>query len=487
MRRDRHFFIRNSAWVYGAYLIDLCLKLIVIRVMLQRLGPELVGVWGILKTIITFPLFIQEALLITILIRASNKDEPHLSEALVCSAGLGTLAALLISGFASALIRFFNIPGQFHQLLISAFYLTAMIFFATCISEMFLYTLRGVGRFDLAAQLPILTSLLNSVVAIVLIQRGFGLLSLLVLDLVAVITIIPVSSFVCRRAFGSRPLFDSFRAGNLVSLLREAGVQLMLRASAKLLWELDALLIPRFFGIGSMTVYWIARRLPYMWKDLMWLGAQPSIPEVEDNKTSISYLKSIHWLQVILVVPGAIFLFVYSKQILTIWTGYSLVQSTIFMQILTIAVAVDFLPATIFYAFLARGKSAEVARFPLWAAVVKIAFAILFCVLGSTEGLLISTAIGAASFSLPLCYQGSKELGYSFLNLFKPVIPAIVTSLLAALLIFQFWTATSIAQLLLLVSGYALMFSAVLLLMLRIFQPDVYHAMKILVKQPTRL
>lgn len=400
---QRPSFLRNSLTSYLPYGVDFALKIVVIRMILLRLGPEMLGAWGILKAAVVFPMFLQSGLSVAIFLQTAREParSTRLSEALGLSLVFSLCVGVVLVLFAPQLAAFFRVPAVHIPMVVSAFRLSALTFLVLSAEGVFEETLQAHGRFDIANLLGTLFSLVNSAGIIALLLGGYRLLSLVAFDLFTNGLFLAAAFFACAKVTGHLPSLLSIRKAGIASLLNETSTQLVYAALVKLLWELDAFIIPRVFGIQQMASYWIGQRLAYAWKGFLWAGIWPAVPEaVEDSPETEARLAQIHWVQVALAVPIAGALIYFAVEIILLWTTRNDASSAFVLRMLTLAVLLDFFPATYMSAFFARGKVALLARFLLAGVLIKLLVALAAWISQDFRVLIYSTVAGAAVFAL---------------------------------------------------------------------------------------
>jgi O-antigen/teichoic acid export membrane protein/SAM-dependent methyltransferase len=433
--QTKRSFLSNSFSGYIGYLVDFSSKLIVYRIILDSLGVSLLGVWAILKLITLFPLFLQQGLFFAVFIKTSREKDPmkFAGEAFSLSAAIGAGVMLLFLVFAPQIASFFNIPPEHRQLATTGLRLSAVAYLLSSISQIFLHLLLGLSRFDLSNAVQIPLTLAASLAAIFVVHRGNGILALILVDVSFAFALAITSWVVCTKMIGRNPLVFSFDASKIFSLFKEASSQLLLNASGRLLWETDGFLISKVFGITSMAPYWIARRIPYTWADLLWAGSWPAVPEAAgDDYQSGARLKKIHWVHVSLMIPVGFFLWFQAENILSIWLGQEDSFAAAWMQILILAIGIDLFPATLVSLLFARNQTKTAAKILALAAVIKVVLSLFFVSTG-VETLLWTTVLGSLVFCLTILVVAASRMNQTAMSLLMVAVPSLVASGISAI------------------------------------------------------
>jgi O-antigen/teichoic acid export membrane protein len=477
MQKKATLFLLHSVSLSIPYVADLILKFLVIRIIATRLGSELLGTWGIFQTVILFPIFIQQSLSFSVFLQASRKGTQRSSLPAFALSGIVSVAlGLLIVLLSPLLISLFRIPAGLQEMALYGFQLTAVVLVLASISQVFLSLLQASARFQAAGVMILSSSLLNSALDIYLLREGYGILTLLVVDVFTNFLFCIAGFLLCFAM-----IFRNSEVGSsketTKELLNETKKQLLIRSAATVLWELDPLIISRFFGVSSMASYWIARRIPYILKNLIWTGTTPTVPSVTDESSAETNLQKIFWLQVFLILPVAVFLWLSSQDIIDVWVGAEYRHASTWMRILVVAITFDVLPATFFYFFLAKGKSSLTIHTPAYAAAVKLSLSIAACLTKSVELLMYATALGAIVFFIAMFRAVLKQTRMLISTLIQPFVASAFSCSVAGVG-FHFMPPP---ETLIEIAGYALLFGAIAygtnLLFLRQFYPEIYSSL----------
>jgi O-antigen/teichoic acid export membrane protein len=478
MQKKATSFLLHSVSLSVPYVADLILKFVVIRMVASRLGAELLGTLGIFQAVILFPIFLQQSLSFALFLQVSRNRGQHNTTfaAFIVSILLSVVLGVLIVLFSPLLISLFRIPPGFHEMALKGFWLTAIILLLTSISQVFLSQLQAHGKFPAVGTIILAGSLLNSLLDVFLLRAGYGILALLAVDVLTNFLFCVAGFYLCSPLLFKQSSLAISKTAT-AQLLNETKRQLIIRSAATILWELDPLIVSRFFGVTSMASYWIARKIPYILKNLIWTGATPAVPSVaDDSSIAESNLKNIFWLQVFLILPVAAFLWLYSENIIGVWIGPAYPNASMWMRILLFAVTMDVLPATFFYFFMAKEKNAITLRLPAYAATVKFILTAVACLINNVELLLFATAGGALVFLTTMFRAIIRETTMSVSALIQPFLTS-AFSCSIAFVVFRFMPApVTLVQ----IGTYALLFGGLAyginLILLRRFYPALYLA-----------
>jgi O-antigen/teichoic acid export membrane protein len=479
MYRKTSSFLIHSVSLSVPYVADLILKFVVIRMIVSRLGAELLGTLGIFQAVVLFPIFLQQSLSFALFLQVSrNRNQNNTTfAAFILSVLLSVVLGVLIVLFSPLLISLFRIPPSFHEMALKGFWLTAMILLLTSISQVFLSQLQAHGKFPAVGTIILAGSLLNSLLDVFLLRAGYGILALLAVDVLTNFLFCVAGFYLCSPLLFKKSTLAISKSAT-VQLLHETKRQLIIRSAATILWELDPLIVSRFFGVTSMASYWIARKIPYILKNLIWTGATPAIPSAtDDSSLEESNLKHVFWLQVFLILPVSVFLWIYSRNIIEVWIGPAYQNAATWMRILLFAITMDVLPVTFFYFFLAKEKNAITLRLPAYAATVKFILSAVACLINNVELLMFATAGGALVFLMTMFRAILRETTMSVSALIQPFLTS-AFSCSIAFVTFHFIPApVNLVQ----IGTYALLFGGVAyginLIVLRQFYPALYLAL----------
>lgn len=428
--------VKNSLSAYLPYVFDFFLRLIVIRYILITGGSEILGIWGVFKAVLIFPEFVYQGIGTAIFLRTSRRIG-GLVESLAVSVLFATIVGLVIAVLATSLVDFFKIPTSYRQMSILAFRLIAVTFIISSISSVFIRTLHGMGRFDLASLVVISISLLNSILSILFLKYGYSILALITLDLIlsVLVTLLAAYTLWRIRRPGPAGFNHALTKSKILGLAKEATDQIRIAMQAKVMWEIDALVIPRFFGLTLMASYVPAQRLALFWKGLMWSGIWPAVPVTANDPAKASQtLFKIYWLQMLLTLPVAFLLFSLSGEIISVWLGPATRHdSAAFLRILVIATAIDFASAAFVSYWFAKGEFRPVLRSQAIAIGSKFIIVLAGIFRSDLLIFLAGSIAGSVTFTGLIFWKSLKEFSIPTRSWVKPLVPGAVGSMVAIL------------------------------------------------------
>jgi O-antigen/teichoic acid export membrane protein len=479
MSKKGTFFLLHSVSLYVPYLADLVLKFFVIRLIAARLGSEILGTWGIFQSVVLFPAFIQQSFSFAVFLQASRKRTQTniFYDGFFISPLLSIFFGIFMSLFSAKIASVFRIPAPYMEMAIHGFRLTAAVLILGSVSEVFLFLLQARRRFQLAGTLLLASSLINSSLDITFLRAGYGILTLLAID-IATNLLLCIGGGIASHSPRAEKFTFRMRPNAIRDLMKDVKTQLIVRTAASVNWDLDSLIIPRFFGIQTMASYWIARRIPYILKNMIWTGTTPTVPSVDDDASVYEpKLQGIFWLQLFLFLPAAVFLWVFSKDIIQVWIGANYANAADWMRILLFAITMDVLPATFFYFFLAKEKDLYTTRIPVYAAIVKLSVSVVACWTKNIELLLFATAAGSLLFIFAMFRAVLKETQLSFRSLIQPLLGAGLSCAIASFICLNLPTPLSILQILIFVFAFGGIAYGLSLIIFWRFYPEVFSVL----------
>ena len=476
MRPRSISFIRNSLSAYAPFLIDLFLKLAIVRMILHQDGFTTVGMWGLLKSVLALPLFLQEGVCFAIFLdSATDRSRSRLGDVIGFSTFTGLVVGALLLVLAPLFPDFFQVPPNRQTEMQLAFQVAAGLFAVSAPAQAVLYSMRGRGRFDAAAILLIVNSVLNFLLVAYFLFRGDGIIGLTLADLISTSLLLASAVYFHRRLFGTAAALIEWNFSRMWMLAKRTAVQLFYSGTARAFWELDALLIPRFFGIQTMASYWIGRRIPYVYGDFLWAGIWPAVPATQSEEDQTRTIEQIHWIQGAILIPWTIFLFVVAPEVLLLWTGLSDPIAVISMRILLLAVAFDFLPATAISYFFGRSKVLLVAFALFIALVLKAAIALYAAFTNQYQLVLYSTALSALVFASVVLIL-FKSTSISIMRMLRPVAAYSIASAFSMTLLSLVREGDGLLSLAVRATAFALLTYASAFFLLRVFYPAGFSA-----------
>jgi O-antigen/teichoic acid export membrane protein len=256
-----------------------------------------------------------------------------------------SLLVLMVGYFVFPfLFAVLRISPNHYELAYTIFILSLLGFGAASMITVVASVLSGIQRTDVL-NIVMTGMLLAKFIAIwFALHQGFGLVGLTVADFLVMVATIGPLLIVTKKYYSGLSLrflhYDSAMMGKLLKF----GSQLQVSRIAELVQsQFDKLLLTRFIGLSAVSLYDFGSRPLGRLRALPLTAITSLVPAVSaldalENTQRIqsAVLRSTRYM-IVLSFPMFAFVLAFSGEILLVWLGNGLAQSTLTMQILSIA------------------------------------------------------------------------------------------------------------------------------------------------------
>jgi len=280
----------------------------------------------------------------------------------------------------------------------------------------------------------------------VLLYRGYGLVGVMVADLVVTTVAIGPLVMITRKFYSPlalRPLqYDS----GIMKKLLKFGSQLQVSRVAELVQsQFDKLLLTRFIGLSAVSLYDFASRPLGRLRALPLTAITSLVPAVSaldavenTQRIQAAVVRATRYM-VVFAFPMFAFLMCFSDEILMVWLGDSLPQSALTMRVLSVAYLINVVLGPLALVSQGMGQPQYQMRSTIVQVVLNVVLSTLFIILfgfyGAVAGTTIAMSTGGLLF---LLWYGkslwNKPVAKVASLAYRPlasVVPSIVGALLA--------------------------------------------------------
>ncbi|HEX4310729.1 MAG TPA: oligosaccharide flippase family protein [Acidobacteriaceae bacterium] len=327
---------KNTLFGVGGNLVHVLARVIVVPVMIRHLGLDGYGIWAVLMSIAAYITLggagVKSAFQKYVAEATGTGDFDRASRLL----STGTAAVLLLSLLVLVPLAIFShwlaiavgVPNAFLNPASRSIQWLALTAIVVNVSQTYQSILMGAHRIDLREKLNVVLDLLNTVAVVVLLYRGFGLLSMAV-----VFCLYELASGVLWYIFARRVLPDvrvapAFVSRSVVKELIRFGGSYQLVSMLELLYAaILPVAILKFFGANDAGVFALAARLvgfatlvqgPYLQAILS--GGSLVYASGSGDQINAFIVKSFKAMAVLSILPLAFIAF-YGTRIAFVWTG----------------------------------------------------------------------------------------------------------------------------------------------------------------------
>ncbi|MGB5722100.1 MAG: MOP flippase family protein [Woeseiaceae bacterium] len=245
----------DVAWTVSATLLSGVMHLLLLAFLARMLSAQELGLIALTNVIITFALMFSDCGITNYIIHAQNNTPLQQSTLYWFNVCLGCAAALVVALAAPAFGRFYAAPD-----LVVLLYVAAIIFpiftagaqFQAQLSKRLL--LRTVARIEIAGRASAFVSV------VVFAVLGMGAMSFVLGQLTGA-AVRSAALFLACRSWWKPTLNFDIRV--IKNALRFAGFNTAGQLVNRLAADIDVLLIGRFFDVGSLGIYSLAKELAF--------------------------------------------------------------------------------------------------------------------------------------------------------------------------------------------------------------------------------
>ena len=379
-------------------LINFTITAISYPIYLHYLGYEKYGIWVILSVVLTFAQFGNLGIgpaLTKFVAEDYKKDNTRSVNEFVSTA----IFTLIVSGgcvlfvillFRTQIISLFKLDGENFSLALWLFpyvgLLSLYLFFVRAIVA----TLTGLGRMDLSNYTQTAGRIIGIVTAFSLLKSGFGVVSLLVAYFISEFFSHIICIGLIKRITSIRFLqFTMFDLRTMKKLVKFGGELLGANALLMLLTPFNKVMISRYVGIESVTVYEIAYNSTMYIRSIAAAGLQALMPEISRLSTqansNIMRIRHIYSQSVKLIsllgIPLFAVVFVFATPLLKLWLqdGFNPILPMTF-KIMLIGAFISLLSIPAHFTIMGLGYSGKIFLSHAIISTLNVIFVIIFII-----------------------------------------------------------------------------------------------------------
>jgi len=380
--------------------------------------------------------------------------------------GTSLIAALIIyfsSGFLVGSV--FKIDPQLNETALGVFRLGALLVFFRFIANFFNILAHGYQRFDLF-NVGKIVGLLGSSLGVVI--------GLMINNSMIVVVWIYIFSALAEglttlsllwRAEGRIPLALKFSPKAFKPIISFGGWKLIMALASQTTNQLDKLIISFYLPTQYVTYYSVPQSLSRRLSSTLSVVSEPLFPFASfiNSSQPLKVLQKLYQKTIrsanLVMIPVALFIAVFSREILTIWLGQEFAQNAhLVLTILSLGYMIIGLTTIPVKVTEAKGRPKVTALFSLISGVIRIGLAVFltsrFALLGLAGSLLIYAIPVVALFlwyiNRSVIRLSSKDFqGQIFRSYFKPALISLLI-----IIPFSFFMPTSLISLILVFAAY---------------------------------
>lgn len=256
--------VSNALFNAVSGMLPLVLSFIFWPYIVDRMGVSPYGIFALVGTVIGYfallDLGLGNAVVKYVAEYAGQKDDRQMKETIGVSLSVfvtaGLVGSLLIIALTGKLVTdWLKIPPELTAAASHAFYVAALGFLFTMLLTLFTSVINGLNRYDISSITMAVMGVASTIGSVVLLSLGFGLVSVVWLNVAATMLAVLFYFVVIRRLLPDIPL--RFRADRtaLRRILHFGLYTMLSRITDVILSQLSLLIIGTLLGVSYVTFY----------------------------------------------------------------------------------------------------------------------------------------------------------------------------------------------------------------------------------------
>lgn len=404
--------IKNILMTWAAYAATLGIGFLMSPFLVRHLGDSVYGVWVLVGSLVGYlgllDFGITPSIVKYIAEYRALGDQRAINRLVTTSLAIYTAIGALALALSAVLALLFNhifatpLPSAIVAVVVLVTGLNLAITFPAAV---FVGVVRGYQRYDLESKITTLTIIVRSLLLVIFIWNGYGILALVFVSFAFDMLRL---AYLVRKAYNLNPAIairrEFFDAAERRKLFGYSAYAFLMVVGKKLIFYTDAIVIAIFMPVAAVTLYSIASRLvTYLLQVSETLGVlTPTASDMgaRDDQTAIKEMLVISTKYLLLLaLPVACVFFVLGDIFISLWMGNAYASSAPLLMILTVAVLAHLLEMPAHTVLLGVGKHKVVALFTLAQAVANIVLSLLLVRPYGLLGVALGTTIPIVCFT----------------------------------------------------------------------------------------
>jgi O-antigen/teichoic acid export membrane protein len=405
--------IKNVLMNWTAFAATVLAGFLMSPFLVRHLGDSIYGVWILIGSLVGYlgllDFGITPSILKYIAEYRARGDQAAInrvvSGAFAVFSLLGLLSLLASLAIAFSFNDIFNTPlGD--NTAAAVVILAGINLAVTFPALVFIGVLRGYQRYDIDASITALTIIARSLLVVVLIRRGYGIMALALstfaFDMLRL-------AYLIRSAYRLNPSIRISRAyverAEMRRLFGYSAYVFVMIVGKQMIFYTDSIIIGLFLTTSSVTAYFVASRLVIYLQMLVSemvgvLTPTTSDLDARDDHKGIKELLVLSTKYMLMIaLPASAIFFVMGGDFIALWMGPSFAGSARILPILTVATLAHLIEMPADTVLLGLGKHRVVAGFLFLQAVANLILSVALVEAFGMEGVAFATAIPMICFT----------------------------------------------------------------------------------------
>ncbi len=405
--------IKNILMNWAAFVATIGMGFVMSPFLVRYLGDEVYGVWVLVGSLVGYlgllDFGITPSTVKYVAEYRAYGDQQAINRLITTSLTIYSiigLVALAVSALLAGLFNhIFHTPLSFNTAA-AVVLITGLNLAITFPATVFVGLLRGYQRYDLDASVTTLNIIIRSLLIVVLILQGYGILALAVVtfafDMLRLGYLIRSAYKVNGEIQIKRAYFDR---RELRKLFGYSIFAFLMIVGKRLIFYTDAIVIGIFMSPAAITLYAIANRLvTYLLQVSETMGVlTPTASDMgaRNDQSAIKEMLILSTKYMLLVaLPVSAVFFILGDIFIGLWMGQEYTGSALLLSILTIAVLAHLFEMPAHTVLLGLGKHKIVALFTLAQAIANLVLSLALVKPYGLRGVALGTTIPTVAFTL---------------------------------------------------------------------------------------
>ena len=458
--------VRNTLFNAAGRFWGLAVAFFLTPYIIHTIGVERYGVWALVGVITSYFGLLDFGVgtsIVKFVSEYDSKEEPlalncviHMS--FVFYFGFGILVAGLGTVLMNFLLSWFSVPGDLMDETRPVFQLGIMIYAASNFLNIFAATLNGLQRMDITNKVAVVQSFLSIAGTIYFLQKGYGLLGLMLNNAIVLAAGAIMNGISLIRAWPHFALVPFRFDLAMLSKIFKFGIQVWTAGIANLFhYQYDKLLLAHFAGLSAVTYYDVASRILSYAREMPLTLSSAIMPTASElnarndirNLDKLYARATKYVLLAGMAVGSAVIIF--AKPFIELWLGVDFEKTVTTVQILMVAFFFNILTASGYFILNGIGKPQYGMKSSITASLLNFSLSTILILYMGYFGVVTGTAISmvcAAVYFIVMVHKVIRRpLGTFWCQLLaKPLASAVLSGVLFHLVqqhLFMTWFSLS--------------------------------------------
>jgi O-antigen/teichoic acid export membrane protein len=427
MRKRLKRVFRNSLYNMGGWGLTVVIRLLVLPYYIHHLTVEGFGLYAILHSLIGYIDILDLGLAQGVTKYVAECEQKKDWRLLGKYVGNALLAMLMFGVAAGGTLWLARTPlvdllvrkPEWYLVGDAALQLTALGIPFALLVMVGSSTLKGMQRYDRVNKITMTVAVMSSLVGVLLLSLGYGVIALIALDLATIGVTLVVMYFMVRHTLVHVPLRIRYDRAVFRELFSFGGYLVVLRVATR-----AGILLPRFVlaavaGTASVTYYEVGAKILTALQGmqnqathvLLPVASQLVVEDPTKERFKRSYLSGVT-LVAVLSVPLYLTLAVFGHEVLYLWVGAEVAgQSALTLTVLAFAFWVSSYTAIPTYFAMGEGETRLLAVFGVIYLVSTILLIVPLTNAAASVGAAVTVFVSRSLAAVFLLWQYHRHLG----------------------------------------------------------------------------